>query len=447
MHKRVVVSGVGTVNAAGLGIEATWRRLRSDPPVAKPLVGPPPAEHVVFPLFQVEPYRLEDAGVPAAVVGWVEREGLAELRDLGHLLASVALALADAGLPADCSGERLPAAMVVGDESPGFEPLCRTLFELGGAGPLPERAEERFALLEQRFFRLNTFLLPHYLARAFRCFGLSLFVNSACTSGLSALEIAAQEIRAGRSRIAVAAAADDPASVAKFLWFQQLGLYATDGVIRPYDRHGRGLVFGDGGAALVLEELESALARGARIYAEYLGAAFSQDGWKITVPAPDPPRALSALRSALEQCGLGPGDVGLLVPHGAGSPASDQYEAEVMHRLFGEERGWPLVTALKPYVGHNLGGSALLETALLMRILAASLVPPTLGHGTPLRRNPVPLVDRWTERPITNAVKLTCGFAGFYGAAVFRRPPVAPAAEAQGSAGEIPASSDPRRLQ
>ena len=431
MQRRVVISGVGTVNAAGLGVEAAWQRLRDDPPRPCRYTGPPPAEHVEFPVYRVAPYRLEDAGVSPACAAWVEREGLGELRDLGHLLASVALAFRDAGLPPDCSAEPLPAALVVGDESPGFESLSRALFELGLAGPLPERPEDRFALLADRFFRLNTFLLPHYLARAFRCEGLTLFVNSACTSGLNALEIAAQEVRAGRSRVAVVAAADDPLSVAKFFWFRGLGLYAMDGVIRPYDRECGGTVFGDGGAALVLEEMESAQRRGARIYAEYLGAGFAQDGWKITVPAPAPLHAASALLRALGHSGVTASQVELVVPHGVGAPASDQYEAAVLHRVFGK-LDWPLVTALKPYVGHNLGGSALLELALLMRGLEASLVPPTLGHRLPLRRHAVPLVDRWLERPVEIAVKLTCGFAGFYGAAVFRRPPGPPRARGAG---------------
>src|SRR5262249_31361670 len=157
---------------------------------------------------------------------WLEREGLSEAQDLKHLLASTALALRDAGLDLDCSKEPLPAAVVVGDESPGFEGLSRALFALDGATPLPPGPVERYQLLADRFFQLTTFLLPHYLARAFHFGGLSLYVNSACTSGLNALEIAAQEVRSGRSRIAVAAAADDPLSVAKFLWFSSLGLYA-----------------------------------------------------------------------------------------------------------------------------------------------------------------------------------------------------------------------------
>ncbi|HXO42085.1 MAG TPA: hypothetical protein VN999_11580, partial [Thermoanaerobaculia bacterium] len=89
MPRRVAISGVGTVNAAGVGIEAAWQRLRGDPPRPRPFHGVGATAHLEFPVYQVAPYRLEDAGVPAACVRWVEREGLGEQRDLGHLLASV----------------------------------------------------------------------------------------------------------------------------------------------------------------------------------------------------------------------------------------------------------------------------------------------------------------------------------------------------------------------
>lgn len=421
MRRRVAVTGVGLVSAAGCGIEAVWNRLRSAPPRPELHTGPAPTEQIRFPVYRAVPYRLAELGVPARCLAWLEDEGLVGIRDLEHLLGGTALALEDAGLPLDCSREDLRAAVIVGNESPGFEQLSQALFRLGADGAMPAGPVERYDGLAERFFQLNTFLLPYYLARAFRLEGLALFVNSACTSGLNALEIAAQEIRSGRSRVAVAAAADDPVSVAKFLWFDRQGLYSQEGCIRPFDPAQRGTVFGDGGAAIVVEDLETAVHRGARIYAEYLGAGFAQDGWKIAVPSPVKASAVLAIQRALAEAGVEAGAVDLVVPHGVGTPASDQYEAMVLHRVFGGAAPWPAVTALKPFVGHNLGGSALLELTILLAAMARGAVPPTLGHETPLPRNPLPLVHQWEDRRIGVALKLTCGFAGFYGAAVFRR--------------------------
>lgn len=421
MRRRVVISGIGLVSAAGCGIDTVWNRLRSEPPAPGLYTGPEPTESISFPLYRVAPYQLGDLGVPERCLRWLQDERLSGTRDLEHLLGSTALALRDAGLPMDCSQEDGRAAVVVGNESPGFEQLSQALFSFGADGPPPSDPRARYDGLAERFFQLNTFLLPHYLARAFRLEGLTLFVNSACTSGLNALEIAAQEIRAGRSRIAIAAAADDPASVAKFLWFDQQGLYSRDGSLRPFDARQLGTVFGEGGAALVLEDLESALRREARIYAEYLGAGFAQDGWKIAAPSPVKASAVHALERAFGEAGVGREAVDLVVPHGVGTSASDQYESLVLHRVFGSLGRWPAVTALKPFVGHNLGGSALLELAILLAAIARETVPPTLGHETPFPRNPLPLVREWEPRRIEIAAKLTCGFAGFYGAAVFRR--------------------------
>jgi 3-oxoacyl-[acyl-carrier-protein] synthase II len=418
-ERRVVISGVGLVSAAGVGVDEVWRCLRAAPPAPVLHRVPPPAA-IEFPLYRAVEYRLADLGLSRRCLRWLADEGLNEERDLGHLLAGTALALQDAGLGLDCAAQDPPAALVVADESPGFAGLSQALFELGHAGPLPADPVARYDALAERFFQLNSFLLPHYLARAFGFRGLTLFVNSACTSGLNAVDLAAQQIRAGRCRMAVAAAADDPLSAAKFLWFDRLGLYARDGTIRPFDAGQQGTVFGDGGAALVLEDRDSARARGARCYAEVLGAGFTQDGWKVTVPHPVAARAADAIVAACREAGVPPAALDLVVPHGVGTAASDAYEALVLHRLFCFAGGGPAVTALKPYVGHNLGGSALLELAILAAALERQAIPPTLGHRTPLPRHPVPLVTTWQERRVGLALKLTCGFAGHYGAVVLR---------------------------
>lgn len=419
MARRVVLSGAGVVSAAGLGLERLWRSLSEAPPKPTAYVSPPPTEHLGFPLYEVPSYALADAGVPASAQRWLNEGLLAEARDVHHLVASTALALADAGLGLDLESLDPPAAIVAANESPGFEELCSTLFTIGRDGPLTPDPAQRYAALSPRIFALNTFLLPHYLARVFRFSGLSLFVNSACTSGLNALDVAAHEVRAGRSDVAVVAAADNPRSVAKFLWFHQQGLYSPDGALRPFDRDQVGTVFGDGGAALVLEERDSALRRGARIYAEYMGGGFAQDGWKVAVPSPVHARGADAIRFALRDSGVAPEEVDLVVPHGTGTPASDQYEARMLHAVF--DRRMPEITALKPYVGHNLGGSALLDLAVLLAAFEHERVPPTPGWREPYDRCPIEPLTRWQERPIGLALKVTCGFAGHYGAAVFRR--------------------------
>ncbi|HTQ80123.1 MAG TPA: beta-ketoacyl synthase N-terminal-like domain-containing protein [Thermoanaerobaculia bacterium] len=419
--RRVAITGIGIISAAGLGIHETWKRLHEAPPSPQPFAGPPPAHEISFPVYQAPDYELADLHVPERVVAWLKAENLSSARDLKHLIGSTALALGDAGLGVDY-GEREPRVSVVAaNESPGFEELSDELFGLGIKGPFPSDPRARYEGLSERFFQLNTFLLPFYLARAYRFGGMALFVNSACTSGLNALEVAAQQIRTGRTPVSVVAAADNPLSTAKYLWFSSLGLYSGDGEIRPFDATQQGTIFGDGGAAIILEDLEAATARNARIYAEYLGSGFAQDGWKISVPSPTLARAVDAIQRAFEDAGVAAADVDLVVPHGVGTSASDSYESLVLNRVFSGEEVWPAVTAFKPLLGHNLGGSALLELCLLLAAVEHQEVPPTLGHKTPFKRNPLPLVRDWQRRPIEVALKLTCGFAGYYGAALFSR--------------------------
>ncbi|MEL7058989.1 MAG: beta-ketoacyl synthase N-terminal-like domain-containing protein [Acidobacteriota bacterium] len=425
--RRVVVTGVGTISAGGFGLDGTWRRLQEGP--LRPTVHrpPAPADSLAFHAFEVPDYELADLGVPARCLRWLRTEGLDGARDLRHMLGATALALSDARLPLRLEGTDPPVAVIVADESPGFEQLSRALFELAADGATGQAApdpstEAMYEHFVHEFFQLNTFLLPFYLARAFGFEGTGLFVNSACTSGLNALEVAAQEIRSGRSQVAVVSAADDPLSAAKYLWFRGLGLYADDGVLRPYDAEQRGTVFGDGGATFVLESLDSARRRGVEPYAELAGVGFAQDGWKIASPSPIKAKASAAMQGALDAAGLEPAELDLIVPHGVGAPASDQYEAMVLHALLADVEPWPAISTFKPLLGHNLGGSALLESALLMQAMRTGCVPPTLHHATPYPRRALPLVDHWMPRQIERALKLTCGFAGFYGAVVFRRP-------------------------
>jgi 3-oxoacyl-[acyl-carrier-protein] synthase II len=418
---QVVVTGVGVVCAAGIGISAVWDRLRqSGPPAPSRFVAPPPTDDITFPVYVVPPYTLADVGIPERTRQWLESAELGGARDLHHAVAATALALRDAGLPLDCRAMTPGVASIAANESPGFESLSRSLFDLGGQ-EAPETPRALYDRLVRDFFQLNTFLPPHYLARAFGLAGPSLFVNSACASGLSAIDAAVQAIRLGRCTTAVVAASDNPLSAAKFYWFRDLGLLAADGCLRPFDARVGGTVFGDGGAALVLEDAETARARGARVYAEVVAAGFAQDGWKVTIPHPDRGAGETALRSALAEAGITAAEVDVVVPHGVGAAASDQYEARLLHAVFGGRDVWPRVTALKPCVGHSLGASAMMESALLLAAMQRESLPPVWGYEQPPKRHPLPLAREWQTRPFRIAVKLTCAFAGYHAAMVFRR--------------------------
>jgi 3-oxoacyl-[acyl-carrier-protein] synthase II len=237
---------------------------------------------------------------------------------------------------------------------------------------------------------------------------------------LYALEAAAQMIKCGQTSTVVVAASDYT-EIYKYLWFRDIGLYSSDGKIRPFCKDSNGLVFGDGGVGIVMEDMEHAQNRNADIYAEYLGGGFRLEGWKVTTPQIGSDSYQKAILKAFNQSGINKDEIDLLVPHGVGSQAIDYYESKAITDIFGVNPEKPLITAFKPYIGHNLGGSALLEAAVLLLSLKNGVVPPTLNCENVNPAFKIEPVKERLETKINAAMKICCAFAGFNSAVVFRR--------------------------
>jgi 3-oxoacyl-[acyl-carrier-protein] synthase II len=271
---------------------------------------------------------------------------------------------------------------------------------------------------ENRGYNLQTFSYLFSAAKVFDIHGYSLFINNACASGLFAIEAAAKQIRAAVSPAVIVAAADNPTKIFKYLWFKKHGLYAEDGIARPFSNDANGIVFGDGGAALVLEEREHALNRGANIYAEYLGGGFSLEGWKITAPNMADDFYSRSIEKALAASGIKPEDIDFINPHGVGMKVTDTYEAKAINRVFKNKK--PLVSAFKPLAGHNLGGSALMETAITLLSLKHNLIPATLNCENENIGLGMNIVKENLKKDMRTVAKMSCGFAGFSGVCIFR---------------------------
>jgi 3-oxoacyl-(acyl-carrier-protein) synthase len=269
-------------------------------------------------------------------------------------------------------------------------------------------------------YDIQTFADLFHIARVFNIHNYSLFINNACASGLYALEAASQIIKNSQAKAVVVAAADHP-DIYKYIWFKSLNIYSRDGIIRPFCRDSNGLVFGDGGVGIVVEDLEHARKRHAPIYAEYCGGGFDLEGWRITVPQIGSDSYQKAITKALQQSNVEKKEIDLLCPHGIGSQPIDYYEAKAINDTFGLNPKKPLITAFKPYVGHNLGGSALLETATLLLSLKNNLIPPTLNCENIDPKFNIDLVKEKKECKLKTVMKICCAFAGFNAAAIFRK--------------------------
>lgn len=416
MDGRVVVTGLGAVSAAGVGIEQTWATMQRCPPRAE-LVDVPAAraEDRKFKVYVAPEYRIGDVTDTYVDGTQLEREGIDQRRDVKHLVAATGLAIADADLRSDPTIDFRDVGLIVADEHPGIESLSRSLYSAVTDTAEPPRLDDGLA---DQIFELNTFLAPYMVARAHQLGGECMFVNSACTSGLSALDMAAAQIRRGRTPVAISAASDDPLSSGKFRWFADQNLYATDGTLRPFDATSSGTVFGDGGAALVLEEEEHALRRGARIYGRYLGAGFTQDGWRVSAPNPRLANQARSVHRALREAGRAAENVDVIVPHGTGITVIDTYEARTFRAIWPKSTTQPACLPLKPYVGHNLGGSSLMESALLLKAMTERCIPAVPDIDSHALPRDLVFPTSWSTTTIRLAVKTAVGFGGFYGSIV-----------------------------
>lgn len=407
---RVVITGIGVVSAAGIGIESTWQTIQSDRPNPSAVSVPGPANICSdFLAFVAPDYAIGEVTKTLMSGAQLEREGLEGSRDLKHLIAAVGMALEDSDIQAGADGfERL--GMVIADEHPGIEQLSRRLYQGIAVG----QAE----VLSEKIFELNSFLVPYRVARAFGIGGECIHVNSACTSGLNAMDFAAVQVRLGRTPIALAAGSDDPLSSGKFEWFAQRNLYDTGGRLKPFSDEAGGTVFGDGGAALVFEERNHAIERGARIYAEYLGAGFTQDGWRVNAPHPQRANQARAMRQAMTEAKVDPSNISVVVPHGTGIRPTDQYERRNISEVWPEQVERPICLALKPFVGHNLGGASILEAAILAKAISEQKLPRAIP--TKFSNQDIVFCETydWVHTEIKLAIKASAAFAGYYGAVV-----------------------------
>jgi len=269
-------------------------------------------------------------------------------------------------------------------------------------------------------YDIQTFMTLFHVAKAFNIHNYSLFINNACASGLYALENAAQIIKCNQSS-AVVVAASEYTDIYKYLWFRDIGLHSEDRTIRPFCKDSNGLVFGDGGVGLVLEDLEHAEKRNAHIYAEYLGGGFDLEGWKVTTPQIGSDSYQKAISKALKQSNVNKDEIELICPHGVGSQSIDYYESKAITDTFGLNPEKPLITAFKPYIGHNLGASALLEATILLLSLDNEIVLPTLNTENLNPALNIPLVKDKMEKKVDMAMKICCAFAGYNSAVVFKR--------------------------
>lgn len=406
--RRVAVTGMGVVCPVGVGVDAMWASLAAGRSGIREID-----------TFDTTEYPVHFAGLVDVDVSSVlsSKEARRMSRFQHFALIAADEAMRQAGLETIDPDEAGRVGVIVGS----------------GIGGLHVFEEQTKTLLERGPSRISPFLIPMMLVDLaaglisikYGAKGVNWAPVSACATGTHAIGEGFESIRRGQSDVVVTGGFDagvTPLGLAGFCAARALSTRNDDpqGASRPFDAGRDGFVMGEGGAILVLEEWDHALARGVRILAEVIGYGASADAYHITSPAPDGDGACRAMTEALEQAGIAPSEVGYINAHGTSTEQGDAAETLAVKRAFGEDV--PPVSSTKSMMGHLLGGAGAVEAAACVMAMEAGLLPPTINYHDPdpaCDLDCVPNVARPSE--FTVAMSNSFGFGGHDATILLRR--------------------------
>jgi 3-oxoacyl-[acyl-carrier-protein] synthase II len=402
--RRVVITGMGIVCPLGHGLETVWRRL-------------------VNGRSGIRSITTFNTDLPSRVAGQVRSSAWGvrpepSRADRAARLAQIAAAEAiqDAGWRPGSAEAQALAGVTIGSG-------CGALETLSEGARLPVGVGSAF-MLRGMIHSIATDLAQH-----FGFLGPRRAVSTACSSGAHAIGDAARLVALGDAEVMLAGgteAAVTELGMAGFAAARALSTGFNDTpqrASRPWDRERDGFVMGEGAGMVVLESLEHARARGARIHAELAGYGMSGDAWHITAPNESGDGAFRAMRNALRSAGLAPSDIGYINAHGTSTPAGDDIELAAVERLFGEAARHLAMSSTKSATGHLLGAAGAVEAIFSALALRDGVVPPTLNLDCPSRESPIDRIARTAqERPVRVAMSNSFGFGGTNASLVLRAP-------------------------
>ena len=304
---------------------------------------------------------------------------------------------------------------------------------IGGLGTIEKEYGEVIKTGNPR--RISPFFVPAsiinmiagHLSIRFGLKGPNLGVVTACTTSTHAIGLAMRTIQYGDADVLIAGGGEMATTVCGLASFAQAKALsrrndAPAEASRPWDKDRDGFVLGDGGGAVILEELEHARARGAHIYAELLGFGMSGDAYHITLPPEDGEGARLSMVHALKDAGLNPEQVQYVNAHATSTPAGDQVETVALKRAFGEHAYALAVSSTKSMTGHLLGAAGVVEAIFCILALRDQVAPPTINYHTPDPDCDLDYVPNTARRmKIEVALSNSFGFGGTNGSVVFRR--------------------------
>jgi len=372
MLRRVVVTGIGLVTPIAVGTEETWKGLLE----GKSGIGP--ITH-----FDSSQFATHFAGEVKGfdVTRWMtSREARNVDKFIQYAIASASLAIDDSGLKIEGEfAERVGCYVGAGlGGVTSIEAACRTMAEKG-----PRHGISPFFV---PMIIVN--LAPGQISIRFGAKGPNFSHVSACSTGAHAIGEAMRAIERGDADAMICGGAEatvSPLGVGGFNSMRALSTRndAPEAASRPFDLDRDGFVIAEGAGILVIEELEHAKQRGAKIYAELTGYAANADAHHITAPSPEGEGAQRCMKLALKDAKLSAADIGYINAHGTSTKMNDLNETIAIKRVFGDAARQVMVSSTKSMTGHMLGAAGGVETAICALAIARGAIPPTINYTTP----------------------------------------------------------------
>jgi len=417
--RRVVITGLGLLSPLGCGVEVSWQRLTAGNNAAKRVENFDVSDLTCQIACQIA--RGDGSDGTFNPSDWMEPKELRKVDDfIIYAMCAAEQALTDAGWKPTAYEDQIRTGVLIGSGIGGLQGIEKTSLLLAEKGPR----------------RVSPFFIPGrlinlaagYVSIQHGLKGPNHAVVTACSTGAHAIGDASRLIGLGDADVMLAGGAESPVcrlSIAGFAACRALSTNFNDQpqrASRPYDRDRDGFVMGEGAGMVVVEELDHARARGAKIYAEIIGYGLSGDAFHITAPAEDGDGAYRCMAAAVERAGIEPADIDYINAHGTSTPMGDEIELAAVERLFGNAVGKVSMSSTKSATGHLLGAAGAVEAIFSALSIRDNLAPPTLNLDNPSVATAIDLVPHKAHRrPIDTVLSNSFGFGGTNASLILRR--------------------------
>ena len=409
MKRRVVITGLGTVNPLGNNVEETWKKVQENACGIGPITHFDTENFTVKMAGEVKDLNVED------ILGKKESKRMDRFTQFAMIAAKEAMV--DSGL----------------DPEKEDTNRCGVLVS-SGIGGLPTIETEHAKGLQKGFNRISPFFIPMaisnmaagQIAIAYGLHGMCSCVVTACASSNNAIGDAFRHIRDGYAEVMVCGGAESCITELGIGGFAALKALSTSEDANrasiPFDKERNGFVMGEGAGILILEEYEHAKARGAKIYAELAGYGANCDAYHITAPHPEGEGGAACMKLALEDAGMAAEDIDYINAHGTSTHLNDSGETKAIRKAFGAHADKLMVSSTKSMTGHLLGGSGAVEAVFTTLAVQNDFVPATVNYQVPDEECDLDIVPNEGRKAVVRAaVSNSLGFGGHNASIVIKK--------------------------